>query len=100
MKISQQLIDKAITTQDRGILPVFCIVKDIQRNLVDGRRRTVYSVVTRPDYRNATEVTRKDAMALIQLCGMIPCHEDTDGAVYDTKNRKYQETYRGYNVLF
>jgi len=100
MKISQKLIDSALATHNKKILPLFCIVRDVQRNIIDGGERVVYSVVTEPNYRNSLEVTRKEARALIDLYGLVPCLQEKYGTIYDTENQSYRNRYRGHAVEF
>lgn len=98
MKITQELIDQTLQTGRKNLMPTFAIVKDRQKNLINKEVHTVYLAVTEPNIRNCTEISKTDALELIELFRMKPFNECKYGAVYDTEDMKYREKYRGHVV--
>ena len=99
-KITEKQIRKTIETGRKELLPVFCIVKDRQRNLVTHEERVVYYAVTEPNIGGSLPIRKKDAMALVSLFDMKAFVDSIDGKVYDTPQQSYLNKYHGHNVSF
>jgi len=98
MKITQKQIEKTLKTGDRTLLPLFCILMDRQVSSLNEDSLTAYYIITQPNYRNCTEISKQHAMALVKLYGLKPQLKNGDGVVYDTPERKYRQKYRYHEV--
>ena len=91
-------VKRALSTKDKSVMPVFCVMKDKVRCIVTDISRTVFLVITQPDDDHCVEVSKEDALALIKMYGLVPQKKTDAGTVYDTIDRQFREKYRGFQV--
>lgn len=56
-----------------------------------------YKPVTRLRIKN---ITREEAVHLIQERGLVQVHRDTNGKVYDTPDKSFQSKYKGMPIPY
>lgn len=99
MKITQKQIDATLKSSNRTLLPLFCILVDNQQSSLNEESLTAYYIITQPNYRGCTEISKHDAKALIKLYGLKPQLKNNDGIIYDTPEREYRQKYRHHEVI-
>ena len=97
MRISTEIIKNAIKKKDPNMLPVCCILHERPKNRITNEAVSNWTLVARPTTGGAFEISRAEALDLIDLLQLQPYSQGRMGTVYDTADQKYRNAY--HNVV-